>query len=1764
MAHRFPAYQESVSGPVVETFRRVHQDTECYDDDGVASEAYTGPLGGRSYIRTMVYAFYREASLQLSELHEQQTGQFRGSSSSSASSSSKQAAARSSSGFDFDLDPQLVMEHPKTGINMNNAAWATAVPLYSSEPEKITAKELVLVTNVMAKLRVTSDVSKRVDSAGMYRSQMTTEDVEALKLHRNLFDLSLECVEKRLLPLGLEGIQPASLEKYMETDRWGLLRGAGGGGGDRQADAMDIGLLKEEIANAVAAAQQAGVVVPEDNGGAATVGTELDSTENAAPADKNKEGRSSEPDESRQEIKPSKQKTQQNQGDATDDSFATAKHKKSHDAAANDSDEAAGRDEVAGADEAFDSTGETAEDSVTSSSEHDKQNKKPSPASATVVSARKGRNPEREMDEAELQQMKLLGPNEQAGGSSSSRSPRQGSKKSPDSAVSPSPNERRLSKGSGEKTKSKNLGQELRQAELLQKKSSKEGASKRPSKVENEVVHAAHASTQGRNNIKSRSNSKDRDDSPDEDFPRVGDAACCHVDGGNKDGSSLLNGPASFFNSITSLFSSKRTSKSPDEEEDASSRNLPDDVDSEVEDKNDDYASPERSSSERPSRPSERKGKLSPAEERSKTGLVAENLPPDEGSRGASSPSRPAKAGRTPPKNVKADKNEVSDSGKASDTPESAARPGGKKKQRSPGDIAKEQLVLDSPSDKRPAAEAAESKTAPGPQTDGDNPETQAVNKVFEKVLASLPPEQREDRDALAQAIQNLLLEGDVTDALTILAKQIAARQEAHPQPKEQKISSLLDYVPAQHLIPFLYSMIHVAGYHSNLSVDRELYARVATLSDTLFSLLEKRAESCLKAGPSSPAATSGKGSSSSSSSTALAVVVVDGGGAPRPLPGDKSLWFDPQKLHEHGFTKLHVSNFCNLLWGLAKVNMLHRFPYLVQLAVNAVMESMPVLKAHNLASLMWAFAASGVYDEALFYAITGRAAEIADTFTPQLLQTILWGCAAANFVPEDEANHFVEKMIRRVHIVLDYFYCCDLPNLGWSLAKLDADCLRDLFPTYHAKVYEIYSLDDCAAVALAFAKAGLLLQQGLWRKISEASLNLMSLSEGGGRTVKQANEVAIVVYAFAHANVLDRTLFNTACKRAIEQKIRFDAIAGVRMLYALAKVHATHLPFLKYILPIIKQALELAPDHQAATRDSPQPLRTNELCKLTYACCGLGISRLNHLLYRVLMKRVGSVAWNHLGFLIQSCHGLGILTDALAAQFVPLCLKHRRQMTATMRGRAVDSLYTCSALYFNEDWKFFHKLHLQDVEETFLPHILSRRKGPILNYAEPGTTATTASAFPASHSSDSDSHADDARSCAQSSWVISSPATTGSPDLSGLAVELEHQTSKAGDDGTTTAAAAKNVGEEEKSSSKKTTVSKSKMISAAAADEQEGSKSNDPAGKKNTTSSANASSEFLLASCGTTPTSKTDLLSTSTKEANIQTPDVAPLAADEGEATGNKSKPETVNIESPALAGGNFNSQEPADVTVRTDSSSVEEGGAKEDAAVLHPPETQADVASASKEQQAAGGDTNIKAGDVAGVAGSAGAEGLPGVLDNKKEESKTKTWFRGKAKKTVTADGEIRSRQDSAYGQKDEINLGRVGTDYLFELLEFELPSPVWLRRAFSKMSQEEHPDRETIVIEAAPQARESSWHLLQHAPKVIDSMDPHRTAENPELDATYALWLRLGEAAQGAFRDAGGMRITILFTYSPSLAVVQRLFNFREKYSRFLECEVCLSCV
>ncbi|CAD7925727.1 unnamed protein product, partial [Amoebophrya sp. A25] len=86
------------------------------------------------------------------------------------------------------------------------------------------------------------------------------------------------------------------------------------------------------------------------------------------------------------------------------------------------------------------------------------------------------------------------------------------------------------------------------------------------------------------------------------------------------------------------------------------------------------------------------------------------------------------------------------------------------------------------------------------------------------------------------------------------------------------------------------------------------------------------------------------------------------------------------------------------MLWGLAKVNMLAKFPNLLHIARHALVENASALKSHNLATIMWTYASNNVYDAEVFRVLTRRASEVADAFTPQLLVTILWACATANY----------------------------------------------------------------------------------------------------------------------------------------------------------------------------------------------------------------------------------------------------------------------------------------------------------------------------------------------------------------------------------------------------------------------------------------------------------------------------------------------------------------------------------------------------------------------------------------------------------------------------------------------------------------------------------------------------------------------------------------------------------------------------------------------
>ncbi|CAD7925725.1 unnamed protein product, partial [Amoebophrya sp. A25] len=164
--------------------------------------------------------------------------------------------------------------------------------------------------------------------------------------------------------------------------------------------------------------------------------------------------------------------------------------------------------------------------------------------------------------------------------------------------------------------------------------------------------------------------------------------------------------------------------------------------------------------------------------------------------------------------------------------------------------------------------------------------------------------------------------------------------------------------------------------------------------------------------------------------------------------------------------------------------------------------------------------------------------------------------------------RRFVDSMVGRLHEVVDWFHVADLPNLSWSLAKLDPRGIDPMFQIFASKVYDITSLDDCAAVALAFGRAGLLHRSSFYRRLSDATtqlLNHMDYPTVLSRALKLGNETAIVCYAFAHSGIMDKTLFSNACKRAIEQKIKFDWSAGIRMLWALAKVRCSHLPFLKF-----------------------------------------------------------------------------------------------------------------------------------------------------------------------------------------------------------------------------------------------------------------------------------------------------------------------------------------------------------------------------------------------------------------------------------------------------------------------------------------------------------------------------------------------------------------------------------------------------------------------
>ena len=86
------------------------------------------------------------------------------------------------------------------------------------------------------------------------------------------------------------------------------------------------------------------------------------------------------------------------------------------------------------------------------------------------------------------------------------------------------------------------------------------------------------------------------------------------------------------------------------------------------------------------------------------------------------------------------------------------------------------------------------------------------------------------------------------------------------------------------------------------------------------------------------------------------------------------------------------------------------------------------------------------------------------DTFTPQLIVNVLWGCATLGHIDPP----FIDALVDRAHRTLDWFQPADLPSVAWSLSKLNAAHLEPLFELFYAKVYDLYSLDDCAAVASA------------------------------------------------------------------------------------------------------------------------------------------------------------------------------------------------------------------------------------------------------------------------------------------------------------------------------------------------------------------------------------------------------------------------------------------------------------------------------------------------------------------------------------------------------------------------------------------------------------------------------------------------------------------------------------------------------------------------
>lgn len=81
-----------------------------------------------------------------------------------------------------------------------------------------------------------------------------------------------------------------------------------------------------------------------------------------------------------------------------------------------------------------------------------------------------------------------------------------------------------------------------------------------------------------------------------------------------------------------------------------------------------------------------------------------------------------------------------------------------------------------------------------------------------------------------------------------------------------------------------------------------------------------------------------------------------------------------------------------------------------------------------------------------------------------------------------------------------------------------------------------------------------------------------------------------MLCYSYAHAGVLDRNLITVVCRRLMEVSprwVRFESRAAVRMFWTFAKLRCSHLPFIKWALPQLRNYIE----------GTDRPISTLELC---------------------------------------------------------------------------------------------------------------------------------------------------------------------------------------------------------------------------------------------------------------------------------------------------------------------------------------------------------------------------------------------------------------------------------------------------------------------------------------------------------------------------------------------------------------------------------------